>query len=480
MKAKNISATVHAGFGAADITPPAGTHLAGDAMGVYRPAMLVKNKLYAKASVFRSGRQTLCIIGLDVIIITEKYGNRIKDEIAADYGVDKDAIMVFAIQSHSAPSVGKLMMDEDYPLVFPKEKEYIGGAIDAYSDFAVEGAVKAARMAFQNIRRLRMDVKSGLSHGLAFCRRAITKDGGVAMPFPSANTTLGNPFGPNYIAYIESPADDEVGVASFTDDQMNLVGALLHFTCHPVNLFCNPATKQVVSPDWPGVWSEILQRRLNIENIPLVLNGCCGNVNPIDPFTPDYIMDVDRMSAALADMAEKIIYSVKADAGAAKDAVLDYKTFAIPLEYRDIPQERLDQVEKLLAGESYKLDPDGNANQDWFLAMSTRSTEYCRKREPKYLYIAQVFRIGDLVLVSMPGEPFTDAQLAIKVRSAAAFTYVTHCATKYAGYLAPERAYQFDGHETNFKYTYWAKFKPGSLEIITEEIIRQINLMMAK
>lgn len=102
---RKTSGTVVAGFGTADITPWEGVHLAGAAMGQYRPAKFVRHKLYAKACVFK-GEKTLCIIGLDVTIIIEKYANYIKDKIVESFDIDRDAIMVFAIQSHSAPSVG--------------------------------------------------------------------------------------------------------------------------------------------------------------------------------------------------------------------------------------------------------------------------------------------------------------------------------------------------------------------------------------
>lgn len=477
-KPKSVSARVSAGFGSWDITPPLGTHLAGDAMGVYRPAQTVKNPLYAKASVFQSGGKTICIIGMDVIIVTEPYSNYIKDKITAEFDIDRDAIMVFAIQSHSAPSVGGLMLDEEYPLQFPPDKEFISGTSTPYSQAASDGAVEAARVAFANVRPLSMEVKSGLVHGQAFCRRAVTKNGGMLMPFPPGNTRLRNPFGPDDILYIEGPADDEVGVACFRDDEMNLISALLHFTCHPVNLFCTPHTRSAISPDWPGTWSEQLQAMTGMDVIPTVLNGCCGNINPMNPFEQDQVLDVDEMGAALEEMAEKLIYSMKFDG--TQDAVIDYKTFAVPCEYRDIPQERLDEVERLLDCDGYRAEPDGSANQDWFLAASTKSIEYTKKREPLFQYVVQVFRIGDLAVVSMPGEPFTEGQLSIKLRSDAAFTYVTHCATKYCGYIATRDAFKFDGHETNYKYTFWAKLKEDSLEKISDRIVEEINAMFAK
>ena len=467
------SGTVIAGFGTADITPWEGVHLAGAAMGEYRPAKFIRHRLFAKASFFRdavSGR-TVCILGLDVIMITKPYADRIKRGIMEEFGLDYGAIMVFAIQSHSAPSVGGLMLDDDFPIKFPPDKEFITGSNSEYCDFACEGALKAARAAFADMRPLKMDVKSGVKHGLAFCRRAVMRDGRMEM-FPS-NGSRSDPLGPD-ILYLESPADDEVGVACFKDGGMNIAGALLHFTCHPVNDFCTPSLYNSISPDWCGVWSERLQNTMRIGEIPTVLNGCCGNINPYDPYTPDFVMDSERMGGELAALAERIILSMEFRE-ADEPLTVDWYSCDVPLDYRDIPQERLDEVERELAGGDYKLGADGNADLDWFLAASTYSTVCCKKREPVFQYPIQVFRIGGLAVVSMAGEPFTDGQIDVKLRSKAALTYVTHCANKYAGYLPHDKGYDFDGHGSNSKYTFWAKMKRGSLEKVCDSIVDGID-----
>ncbi len=465
--------TVLAGFGTADITPWEGVHLAGSVMGEYRPAKLIRHRLFAKANVFRDATtgKTVCILGLDVIIITQKYADRIKQAVIDEFGLDYGAVMVFAIQSHSAPSVGGLMLDDDFPIKFPPEKEFITGSNSEYCDFACEKAVEAVRAAFASIRPLKMDVKSGLKHGLAFCRRAILRDGTTEM-FPR-NSSRQDPLGPD-ILYLESPADDEVGVACFKDGDMKLAGAMLHFTCHPVNDFCTPSLYNAISPDWCGVWAERLQKAMNIGEIPMVLNGCCGNINPYDPYTPDFVMDSERMGGELAALAERIVLSMAFD-GADEPLTVDWYSCDVPLNYRDIPAERLAEVERELAGGCYKCDENGNAEINWFLAASTYSAVCCKKREPTFQYPIQVFRIGGLAVVSMAGEPFTDGQLDIKLRSKAALTYITHCANKYIGYLPHAKGYDFEGYGTDRKYPFWSKTARGSLEKICDAIVDGID-----
>ena len=466
---KTTSCTITAGFGCADITPKEGTHLAGGDIGEYRPAKFVRHRLFAKANVFRA-EKTVCVIGLDVLLINKKYCDKIRNTVANELGIPYEAVMVFAIQTHAAPCVGEVMLDMDFPIKFPKEDEYVFGTDTDYSEFVCAQAAEAAKEAFSNMRPLKMDVKSGLKHGLGFCRRIIMRDGTMSMF--TEYTSRFHPLGPE-ISHLESPMDDEVGVVCFKDGT-DIISSMLHFTCHPVNDFCTPSLFHCVSSDWPGIWAEELQKKLNIRHIPTVLNGCCGNVNPFDPYTPDYAMDSERMGKELSDLAERITLAMDFE-NSDEPAVVDYTYTEIPLEYREIPKEHLDRVIDIIENGEIKRAENGAFESEWILAASTYSTLCCKKREPVFMYPVQVFRVGPLAIVALPGEPFTDSQLDIKLRSKAPMTYVTHCSNKYIGYMPPEKAFVYDGHETNLNYTYWAKMAPGSIEKACDTVIADIE-----
>ncbi len=448
-----------------------GVHLCGGPVGEYRPAKFVRHKLYAKASIF-VGDKTICVIGLDILLINKKYCDKIKEEIMRDLKIPYEAIMVFAIQTHAAPCVGEIMLDMDFPIKFPKNEEYAMGMDSDYSEFVCKKAAEAAREAFENVREVKMDIKSGLKRNLGFCRRVVMRDGTMEM-FPEHSAAV-HPFGPE-ISHLESPMDDEVGVVCFKDG-MDIVSSMLHFTCHPVNDYCTPSLYNCVSPDWPGVWSESLQDKLNIKNLPTVLNGCCGNVNPFDPYEPDYIMDSERMGKTLSDVAERIMLSMEFE-NADTPAVVDYTYTEVPMEYREIPEVRLKKVLDIIENGEIKRKENGEFEEEWMLAASTYSVLCNKKREPRFMYPVQVFRIGVLAIVALPGEPFTDSQLDLKLRSIAPMTYITHCANKYVGYLAPKDAFKYDGHETNSNYTYWAKMAPGSIEKAVDTAIRDIETL---
>ena len=468
---KNTACTVTAGFGTADITPDEGVHLGGGTPGAYRPARFVRRRLYAKASIFKA-EKTVCIIELDVLIISKKYCDKIKDLITERLGIPYGAIMVFSIQSHSAPFVGDCMLDSDFPLEISKDEEFLTGNISDYSDFLCEMAARAAESAYRSLSPVKMDVKSGLLHGLAHCRRIIKRDGKMVMfTNPTARTA---PLGPE-VSHLESAVDEEVGVVCFKDGA-DVKSAMLHFTCHPVNDYCTPTLYNAVSPDWCGVWAEELQKKLGIESVPSVLNGCCGNVNPHDPYQNDFAPDSERMGTALAKLSERIMLSMSFE-GADTPATVDYSYVEIPMDYGKMAPEWEKEVIKTIEGGPVLREENGDFNYEWSMAASSYSTLLSKKREPKFMYPVQVFRIGSLAVVALAGEPFTDTQLEIKLGSKAPMTYVTHCANRYVGYLPPVKGFAYDGHESNFKRTYWAKLAPGSIEKARDAALAEIEKM---
>lgn len=463
---RSDKSALRAGAALVDITPAAGTHLSGSGCGEHRPAQSVLDPLLAKVIVFEARGRRLCIVALDVTIITSDYTKKIRAGIAEKSGIEPDAIMVHAIQTHSAPSVGYFMLDPDFPLETTPETEYLRGAESAYGELAAEAAVRAAVEAAGNLQPVRIGLGRGILGEHAFNRRGVRRDGTIMMPKPMGREN--QPFGITDLCYLEGPMDPEVGVCCVQRMDLQPMAFLLHYTCHPVNVFGHRATYYAVSADWPGAWSQQLRNTYGRTAVPLVLNGCCGNINPWHPFDPDCRPDHRRMGRDLAAMSERVIHNMTF----AQSSVLDWRTEDLVLSYRDIPEKRRQEVAEILAKHPHPpRGKNGEVDPLWFQAASTRSVELCRKRESQFSYEVQVFRIGDLAIVGLPGEPFVEGQLAIKTRSAAPYVFPTHLTTQYVGYLPTREAYARGGHEANAEVTYWAKLAPGSLEAVVEKAI---------
>ncbi len=493
--ALTASGKVNAGFASVDITPKMGTHLAGSGAGVHRPAQSVLDPLHAKAAVFRDGDTKLIVVELDVTIINSEYADKISEGIMKALNIPRECVMVMGTQTHSAPGVGYFCVDEDYPLDVPAEREYIWGSEKAFSDMAAEGAIKAAIEADKKVRPLYMQTRRAMKRGLAFNRRIICrideeetidtavsykvgidwKKGDIIMPFPMDNTTLNNPLGPDYLSHEEGPIDNEILATCFADENMKIESMILHFTCHPVNGYCNPETYNAVSADWPGCWAKEMKERLGLNELPLTINGCCGNTNPIDPYEPDQVMDAEVMAGKLADVSIKMAHMM--DYSKCRDVKLSAKLEWIPINYRDMPQWRIDQCKEILGDDisKPKYAPDGSLDVDWFYAASSYGVTLQMKREPVFMYPVQVFRIGELAIVGLAGEPFSEGQLRLKMESPAPLTIVGHMANKYVGYIPVKEGCSRGGLEAHPLHTYWNKLEPDALDKIVDKAVEMLK-----
>lgn len=493
--ALTVSGKVNAGFAAKDITPGMGAHLAGSGAGLHRPAQTVMDRLYARAAVFKDEKTALVVLELDVTLISGEYADKIASGVMAALGLPRENVMVMGTQTHSAPMLGYCSIDEDYPLEIPENREYIKGGERAYSDFAAEQAIAAAIEAADRVRPLKMQFARGMKRDLAFNRRVISRittgtdeddvlsyknglaleKGKIVMPFPVDNMALRNPQGPDYISHVEGPIDDEVLVGCFIDERMQIESLMLNFTCHPVNAFCNSATFYAVSADWCGAWAKLSGERLGASSLPLVINGCCGNTNPIDPYKPDMVLSPGDMGEKLTALTETMVHNMRFDGG--EDAPLSSALEWLELDYRTITPERAKEVDEILGDhpERPKYLPNGELDADWFVAASTRSVQLLQKREPKFRYPVQVFRIGDLAIVALAGEPFSEGQLDLKLRSPAPLTVVGHMANKYVGYIPVADGCERGGLEAHPKVTYWSKLAPDSLQKIVDASVRLLE-----
>jgi len=366
--------------------------------------------------------------------------------------------MVHATQTHSAPALGRFMVDPDFADI-PPEHEWVAGDEEAYSTWAAERAVEAIGRALEALEPVQIGMGSGIEGRLAFNRRAVLRDGTVGMPGP---IWPGGPLGPHWIRYMEGPMDPELGVICLRNAALRVVALVLHYTCHPVHVFPKP----IVSADWPGAWAAEMQQLYGADCVPLVINGACGNINPWPPFDPGYVEDHRRMGRLLAENAEGVLESLTFSA----DADLDHCRRIAKLPLRELGSEELRRAEALLTEHpTPRFADEARATVDpaWMAAASVYSVHLMRQRSPHLEYEIQAFRLGPAAIVGLPGEPFVEAGLQIKLASPAYPTYIAHCCTEYVGYIPTPEALQRGGHEATTRY--WAKLAPEAFALIVAE-----------
>ena len=436
-----------------DITPDKGVQVAG-AVGAFRPVKFIADPIFAKALVLASGEEKLCIVSADLTIITRKYSEEVR-RWAGELGFDRDAVMVHATQTHSAPAIGHFIISDEFEV--PEEFDWVRGSDAEYSEFATEAIKEAIRLADGALEPVELGYGSGIEGRLAFNRRAVLRNGSIHMPPPTWKGPVGN----TDILYIEGPIDPEVGVICLRNRARRFISVIVNYACHPVHVFPRP----IVSPDWPGALSDEVRELYGDVCIPIVINGPCGNVNPWPPFDPDYVEDHRAMGRVLSKTVEKVIETLEFS----EVETLGYSSKTLKLPIRDIDPEMLEAARKRLEREprpTWTEGPNRGVATDWVMAAGLVDLSNLKEKTPTYDYEVQVFRIGDIAIVGLPGEPFVEGGLRIKLNSPTRPTFVAHDVNHYAGYLPIREAYERGGHETSPGN--WSRFKPDALEVVVE------------
>jgi hypothetical protein len=167
------------------------------------------------------------------------------------------------------------------------------------------------------------------------------------------------------------------------------------------------------------------------------------------------------MGRALATRAEAAI----AGMDFRDDVVLDYWREAIPIPLRDLRPDELAWARERLGNPPAPQWLDAahtGVDPEWMVAASIYSVHLMRQRSPVLDYEIQVLRVGDAAFVGLPGEPFVEGGLRLKLASPTDPTYVVHATTQYVGYLPTQAAFERGGHEVETRY--WSKLVPDALD----------------
>jgi len=453
MKTHPQPAPLRAGAAQVEITPPMGTQISGD-IGRRRPAELLVDPLYAKAVVLEAGSKRVCLLSLDLAGVTMSMAQAIRRAIAEMTGLDPRAVMVHSTQTHAAPSLGHFMITHDTPLI-PPELSWLRGSDDRYIGLAVDPIIEAAVRANAALEPACIGAASGLEGRVAFNRRFVMRDGSVR-----THPRTGDP----HIRYTEGPIDPELGVVAINTASLRMAALLLHHTCHPVHGY----PERWISAGWPGAWANGMRELCGQSCVPLVLNGCCGNIHHANHLDPSYVDDFRRMGRLLTETSQPILRSIRYS----QEVVLDWRSEHLRIPLREPDPVEVDAARALLAKhpEPMWLDEEHTAvDWSWVYAVSFLDLYERRQRDPEYDCEIQVFRLGDIALVGLPGEPFVEGQLRIKLESPAYPTYVAHNCNDLLGYVPTPRAFQGGGYET--RTANWSCLAPEALDLMTDRAL---------
>jgi hypothetical protein len=381
----------------------------------WAPFAGVRSPLFARALVLANGGRRVALVSLDLLGICGKaFGGRARFKariVAAAHGAVRPTDLILtATHTHSAPEtlcLTDLCRTRPFQRWAKDLAERIGHTVSS---------------AAERMEPCRLRTVSAEAPGLAIHRRIKTTRGVVlSSPEPAPETVLSR----------AGAVDPAVNVAAFTRGIGEVVALLVGACCHPVHEMCLP----FISADYPGEMCAELESRHPGATV-FFFNGAAGNINP--PTVSGGPDDAKVHGQKLATVVEEALARTGGSPlgpkarGRSSSPAQSFAEATMVLKRRPV----------LLPGRT----PGGRPSK---LAVRTG--------------IAGL-RLGGVLLVFIPGEPFVEIGLAIRDASPFTATWIVGYAEDYVGYIPTRQAFEEGGYELGPGA--WARVGRGSEAVL--------------
>jgi hypothetical protein len=448
-----------------DINPSLDVPHAGWGAQTHIFASGIESDLFTTALYMTDGQTHSLIVDIDACLFLIDQSNEVREAVAEATGIEVEHIRLSVTHTHAGP-----IFWSDY---------YKSGAEarKTYFQYMLTQTVDAALEAKRNM--VEVTVEAGLGAcSIGKNRRQTLDNGRVITGYNEHGIT-----------------DPTVGVVRFEDEEGQVVATLVHYSCHPTTL---GYTYNLHSPDYPGVTKKVVEQHSG--GICLFLQGATGNIGPGPEGFLDNFPATKRIGTILGAEAVKVSLELGANAlqhefegvtesGASlgifrttkpmtAQSIQAYNTtISLPLKkltplaeaeahYTKVSEE----LTRLQTGEGSKEEISQISFQvkRAFLAWDT-ARKYNGMTHTNIE--VQFLRIGDIVLISTPLEPFAEIGLHIKAHSPFRVTLFSGYSNGHLGYLPIAEAYPQGGYEVET-----SPFAQGAAEYFMDEI----TAMLAK
>ena len=369
----------------------------------------------------------LAIVGCDILMITREHLDPVVAEIEKSTGIPAANILINCTHTHHAPSTMKV---HDY------------GLDDTFTRRVQRGIVEAVRAADKNLSPddCRFFFHLGEEKTVGQNSRLLLDDG--LIHWIGARTNVVRATG---------PFDPELPVLAFRDSANKLRALIFNHSTHTIG--ARASGKR--SPGFYGLAAQDLEAELG--GTVCFLEGASGSTHNLD-------LKGEECAARI------------------KKAALDALGKAQP--------RPVDKLAALKRPFKFRVRQFDEAADDAAVA------RYCRKYAPGYSEAVikvfrnmradlasqqgqeretwiQVLRIGDVAIVGVPAEYFTQLGIDIKNRSPFRHTYIAELANDWIGYLPNLEGHKLGGYQTWTGYQSFAE--PGTGERMADEIVSMLK-----
>lgn len=426
------------------ITPPVGTPIGGSYS--LRPSNGVLDDLCARAIVVEQDGAKAAFVGLDVCYTARPVITAARELIVGQTGIAPDRVMISATHTHSGPvQTRDNLMDKITGADRPLAKEFTAKLPGLIARAVAEADARlAAARASSLVAR---------EEHTSFNRRYWMKDGTLGWMTARSPDRV-RPAG---------PIDPDVGVCYFesTDKGSKPLATYFNFAMHPTVVggakFC---------ADYCGCVARRLAEFKGADMVTLFANGCCGNINQINPDWPGQgggLPEAERIGTVLAGAALREWPNLRPLETFAPRA----RSTLVTLPRRSITDEEVAEAHRVvdLIGKSKQTIP--------VMANAVCILETEAKKDVPLEAEVQVIAFSDqLAIVSLPGEIFVELGLALKKASPFPHTFIAELANGSIGYIPNRSAYP----EGNYEVVS-ARCAEGSGERLVEAALGLLKLV---
>ena len=436
------------GYAEENINPKLGIAIEG--YYVPRFAKGILSDLKAIALAVKSGNETAIIISVDSCLIKAEALKKIKEELHKATGFSDENLFISATHSHTAPC-----LDKTGSFVYDGEK-----ATEYLSELAKKVSIAAVK-ALEDLKPAKMGYAVGKAPDrVAYIRRYKMKDGST-MTCPPIND-------PN-IDYPLGTLDQRVNVLRFDRENAESV-VIMNYGIH-----ADTVHGELISSDWVGWAQSTLAKSLDGVKC-LCIMGAQGdvgstNVHPTDSDMNDTEISFDNEMKS-PGMARFVGRALAGTVLQVYDKVqyVDVDDIKIITEPCGVDMNIPDKKDLPLAHKYAELHEQGRDDLIPYKAMelTTVVAEAMRmvrlENSPKTKAMEMKgLRLGNIALVGIPGEPFTE--IGERIKSIGGYDLIMPCALTngYEGYFPSKAAYLEGGYEART-----SKFKDTVSDIVVK------------
>ncbi|MCA9016311.1 MAG: hypothetical protein KDA77_13345, partial [Planctomycetaceae bacterium] len=335
---------------------------------------------------------------------------------------------------------------------------------DAYYDKLIQDMAQAIIQAQNNLAPARVAWGAFDAGKYAACRRFLAEKGSVSLnPFGIAGEQIKSVSGRSQqIIRPAAPIDPQCSILSVQHADGTPLAILGNMSIH----YCGGYQKGQISADYFGAYAKHLSEKLakNSSHPPFVgmlSNGTSGNVGAVMKQDQRKYAPFEWIEESGTQFAEQTLAVIEKlqHKGELPVAMVEQE---IELGIRRPDERRLAWARDILE------NPQQKRVHPWSKIYATEAVELSKYPATEKIKM-QAIRIGDLGIVGLPCEVFTETGLAIKAESPFAATFSMELANGSSGYLPTPEQHALGGYET------WPA-RSSYLEIDAETQIRRTAL----